>query len=333
MAERKLPVHIITGFLGSGKTSFLNHFIRQLPEDRILVIENEVGQTNIDSNLVMDGVDEVLELSAGCLCCSLSDELLDLLNEVRKKKDLYDRVVIETTGVADPSSIAQVFLNNSWIEHHFEMRQVVCLVDAGHVREWLTETEEALRQIVMADVILLNKADTVNDEELRETKSYLEQITPNALVIPGNYGEFPIDQLLSEGLFLTEPLEKRLADISELPAIQSAESTSPDVNNSHRITTFTLSFDRPFDMNMLSMHLYRLVNLYRDQVYRIKGILVIEGLPNRAILQSVRTSCIISDGSDWEEGEERVSKLVFIGRGLKREAFEKMFQKYLRSQA
>ena len=333
MDQRKLPVHIITGFLGSGKTSFLNHFIRQLPNDRILVIENEVGQTNVDSSLVMDGVDEVLELSAGCLCCSLSDGLLDLLEEIRKSSDKYDRVVIETTGVADPSSIAQVFLNNSWIEHHFDMRQVLCLVDAGNVREWLAETEEALRQIVMADVILLNKTDTVSPEELATTRAYLQKITPNALVLTGDHGQFPIDQLLEEGLFLAEPLEKRLASISEFPDREESGSDSPEVNNAHRITTFTLTFDRPFDMNMLSMHLYRLVNLYRDQVYRIKGILVIEGLPNRAILQSVRTSCIISDGSDWKEGEERVSKLVFIGRGLKREAFEKMFQKYLRSPA
>lgn len=332
MAERKLPVHIITGFLGAGKTSFLNHFIRELPEDRILVIENEVGQTNVDSNLVMEGVDEVLELSAGCLCCSLSDGLLDLLNEIRKNKDKYDRIVIETTGVADPSSIAQVFLNNSWIEHHFDIRQVISLVDAGNIRQWLTETEEALRQIVMADVILINKTDTVTPAELEETQSYLSQITPNALVLTGDQGKFPIDQLLSEGLFLSEPLEKRLSEVSVIPEVTS-DQDSPATNNAHRITTFTLTFDRPFDMNMLSMHLYRLVNLYRDQVYRIKGILVIEGLPNRAILQSVRTSCIISDGSDWEEGEERVSKLVFIGRGLKREAFEKMFIKYLRSPA
>lgn len=330
MSERKLPVHIITGFLGSGKTSFLNHFIQQLPNDRILVIENEVGETNVDSCLVMDGVDEILELSAGCLCCSLSDGLLDLLEEVRRNSEKYDRVVIETTGVADPSSIAQVFLNNSWIEHHFDIYQVVCIVDAGNILTWLSETEEALRQLVMADVILLNKTDTIDSQSLIQTKQYLARVTPNTLILTGVHGRFAIDQLLGEGLFLSEPLENRLANTAQ-GASRMAQASSPaDVNHSHRITTFTLTFDRPFNMEMLSIHLYRLVNLYRDQVYRIKGILDIDGLPNRAILQSVRTSCIISDGSDWEEGEERVSKLVFIGRGLNREAFEKMFRKYLR---
>ena len=106
------PVHIITGFLGAGKTTFLNHFVKQRLPERILVIENECGATNVDGALVMDGVEEVVELTAGCLCCSLADGLLDILEEAHKRRDQYDRMVIETTGIADPSSIIQVFLEN-----------------------------------------------------------------------------------------------------------------------------------------------------------------------------------------------------------------------------
>jgi G3E family GTPase len=156
------PVHIITGFLGAGKTTFLNHFIKERLPERIFVIENEYGATSIDGALVMEGVEDIVELSAGCLCCSLADELRDVLEEAHQQRDKYDRLVIETTGIADPGSILQVFLENPAVEKAFELQQVICLADANHVNEWLEEAEEALRQISVADVILMNKVDTVS---------------------------------------------------------------------------------------------------------------------------------------------------------------------------
>ncbi len=153
-SKQKIPVHLITGFLGSGKTTFLNHFIKERLPERILVIENECGAINIDGGLILDGVEDVLELSAGCLCCSLSDGLLDLLEYATEKRDTYDRLVIETTGIADPSSIVQVFLTNPYVVPVFELEQVICLADAGLLTEWLDEAEEAIRQISFDDVVL-----------------------------------------------------------------------------------------------------------------------------------------------------------------------------------
>ncbi|MEM9897724.1 MAG: GTP-binding protein, partial [Bacteroidota bacterium] len=131
------PAHIITGFLGSGKTTFLNQFIKQRLPERLFVLENECGATNVDGALVMDGVEEIVELTSGCLCCSLADGLLDVLEEAYRKSDQYDRLLIETTGIADPSSIIQVFLDNPAVEKAFELQQVICLVDASQVEEWL----------------------------------------------------------------------------------------------------------------------------------------------------------------------------------------------------
>ena len=327
-AFKKLPVTLLTGFLGSGKTTFLNHLIREQNAERILVIENEVGKCNVDGALVEAGVEEVVELTAGCLCCSLSDGLLDALELVSTKQHELDRLVIETTGVADPSSIVQVFLADPMVGRFFDLQQVICVADAGLVEDWLEDTEEALRQVVMADVILLNKADTVSEHYLPELTQRMKAINPHALILSGENGRFKIEQILKTKTNDVESFENRLA------VIGSRQELADDMDlaakgNRHKVNTFTLTFDQPFVLNdHFSLQLHRLVNLYRDQVYRIKGILHVLDYPNRAILQSVRTNCVLTDGSPWQPGEMRESKLVFIGRGLKKEAFVRMFSRF-----
>ncbi len=324
----KLPVTLITGFLGSGKTTVLNHFIREQADERVLVIENEVGQTNVDGALLEKGVDEVVELTAGCLCCSLSDGLLDALEVISTKQNELDRLVIETTGVADPSSIVQVFLADANVGRFFELEQVICVADAGLIEDWLEETEEALRQLVMADIILLNKADTVSPHYLQKMTRHLQTINPHALVLQGENGRFPIAQMLQTKTSDAQSFEKRLACIDSQGELGGKETLGVE-GNRHKVNTFTLVFDQPFVLNdHFSLQLFRLVNLYRGQVYRIKGILHVHNYPRRVILQSVRTNCVLTDGSSWQEGETRVSKLVFIGRGLKKEAFARMFNRF-----
>ncbi|UXP30785.1 GTP-binding protein [Reichenbachiella agarivorans] len=320
--NHRIPVHIITGFLGSGKTTFLNYFINQRLPERILVIENECGETNVDGALIIDGVEEVVELSAGCLCCSLSDGLLDVLESAYKKRDQYDRLIIETTGIADPSSIIQAFLDNPAVEKVYNLEQVICLADAGLVGEWISETEEALRQIALADAILINKSETVSNHELIEVKNLLEGINPQAKVFTGQQGVFAIDELLQLGITKAKAIES----IAHAPTHHHEHDTKE--TNSHKITTFTISFPNPLDLNNLSLDLNRIVHLYRHQVYRVKGFIAIPNYPNRVILQSARSTFIATDGSPWEDGHDRVGKLVFIGRGLKREVFEKMFNRH-----
>ena len=323
------PVHIITGFLGAGKTTFLNHFIKDRLSDRIFVIENECGATNVDGGLVMDGVEEVVELSAGCLCCSLADGLLDILEESSKRTDQYDRMVIETTGIADPSSIIQVFLEDPRVEKVFELEQVICLVDAGLVEEWLDEAEEALRQVALADVILINKIDTVSSEDLKRIQSVLEGINPHASVYTGQQGIFPIEKVLKSGTVRPETVESISGHDHEHHHEHHHHEHKEEENNSHKITTFTISFPYPLDLNHLHLDLNRIVQLYRHQVYRVKGFIAIPNYPNRVILQSARSNFIVTDGTPWETAENREGKLVFIGRGLERKAFEKMFNRHM----
>ncbi|MEO1096891.1 MAG: GTP-binding protein [Bacteroidota bacterium] len=318
------PVHIITGFLGAGKTTFLNHFIKERLPERIFVIENECGATNVDGALVMEGVEEVVELSSGCLCCSLADGLLDILEEVSQRSDQYDRLVIETTGIADPSSILQVFFEDPRVEKYFELEQTICLVDAGQVQDWLKETEEALRQIALADVLLINKADTISPDYLKKLKVQLTDINPNAHTFSGEQGVFSIGEILKVGAVNPASVEG-IAHSHHHHHHEHGE----DENNSHKITTFTLTFPRPLDLNHLELDLNRIVQLYRHQVYRVKGFIAIPNYPNRAILQSARSTFIVTDGTPWEDAENREGKLVFIGRGLKKEAFEKMFNRHM----
>lgn len=330
MQNRPKKVTLITGFLGSGKTTFLNHFIREQNTERILVIENEVGKSNVDGALIEPGVEEVVELTAGCLCCSLSDGLLDALEVVSAKQDQFDRLVIETTGVADPSSIVQVFLADPILEKYFELEQVICVVDAGLIEDWLEETEEALRQIVMADVILLNKADTVSSGYLPEILEHIQSINPHALTLSGEGGRFPLAQILETKTAGVASFEGRLATVGKRQALIDGPISAAN-GNRHKVNTFTLVFDQPFVLDdYFSLQLHRLINLYRDQVYRIKGILNVLDYPNRVIIQSVRTSCVVIDGTPWAPDEARESHLVFIGRGLKKEAFEKMLNRYTR---
>ena len=318
------PVHIITGFLGAGKTTFLNHFIKQRLPERILVIENECGATNVDGGLVLDGVEEVVELTSGCLCCSLADSLLDILKEAHKKSDQFDRLVIETTGIADPSSIIQVFLENPAVEKAFDLQQVVCLVDADQLEDWLNETDEALRQVAVADVLLLNKIDTVSDEKLKQAQHTLTGINPQARLLAGVNGIFPISEVMSVGTIKSVSVEQIPQDHDH-----SHHTYTEERNNRHQITTFTLAFPRPLDLNQLEPDLNRIVHLYRDQVYRVKGFIATPGNPNRVILQSARSKFITTEGSPWEGPTNREGKLVFIGRDLKRQAFERMFNRHM----
>lgn len=333
MTLKKIPVTILTGFLGSGKTTVLNQLIRNQANTRFMVIENEVGDINIDGALVESGIEKVVELTAGCLCCSLADGLLDALEAVSAKQDEFDHLVIETTGVADPSSMVQTFLANATVERFFELQHIICVVDSGLIEDWLDETDEALRQISMANVILLNKMDTVNSKYLLEIQAKLQAIHPLALLFSGENGVFPYDKIMdtkvSEISFFEHTLERAKLDLNHYQDHSHDHNHEAHDHHHHGVDTFSLSFDQPFVLDdYFSMQLFQLVNLYRNQVYRIKGILYVDDYPNRVILQSVRTNCVLTDGSPWLPEDKRVSQLVFIGKGLKKEAFQKMFSRY-----
>ena len=319
----KVPVQIITGFLGSGKTTLLNHLIEQNHPEKVLVIENECGDLNVDGGLVIKEVEEVVELSDGCLCCTLSNELVRVLIEAKNKKDQYDRLIIETTGIADPNSILQVFLKEENIKETFDLQQVVCLVDAAQIKQWLEESEEALRQVAVSDVVLINKTDLVDAEAIPELEKLIEGINPYSKVFTTVEGRVDSKEIFMHQI--SNP--KRTEALASNAAPQF--SFYFGATNSHSITSFTISFNRPLDETSLSVELNKLVNVYRGQVYRVKGFVELPNRPNRMIVQSTRSSFMITEGSPWAEGEDRTGKLVFIGKDLDRALLERKFHRFM----
>jgi G3E family GTPase len=314
---QRIPVQLITGFLGAGKTTFLNHFIQERKEERLFVIENEVGKVNVDAELVMSGSEDIAGITAGCLCCSLHDELLDVLEEVSYRRAEYDRLVIETTGVADPSSIIQTFLGNRAVERVFDLEQVICLADAKYIEQNIADTDEARRQLVSADVVLLNKCDQVSEEELETVVQNIKGIHPTATIFIGEQGKFPVADILAVKPFHDEQ------------TIHIDPTTPSSAHRHHDITTFTLTFDRPFDLRTLAQTLIRLTKVHRHQVYRIKGIIAANQTPTRVVVQSVRDSFVLSDGPPWASEAERISHIVFIGKDVQRQAIEQMLKRCL----
>jgi G3E family GTPase len=315
----RIPVHIITGFLWAGKTTFLNHLIRSQMPERIVVIENEVGDTNIDGALVLDGADSVVELTAGCICCSLNEELYTVLEEIAARREHFDRLVIETTGIADPGSVVQTFLENLAIGDVFALKNVICLADARYFDEALRDTDEARRQIAAADVILLNKMDLLETTAEKERLFLaLHGINPLAKTYTGAHGEFPVDEILA------------LETLGDAGAVAQTEIVEADHKHLHHdITSFCLTFDRDFNLRELSHQMLVLLNAYRHQVYRVKGVISGEHQPVKVVLQSVRNMLGLSDGTPWQPDEPRQSKIVFIGKGVQRESIERIFRNCL----
>lgn len=315
---QRIPVHLVTGFLGAGKTTFLNHFIRSLAPERIFVIENEVGKINVDSQLVMNSDEDIAGLTAGCLCCSLSDELLAVLEQVSARRAEYDRLVIETTGIADPSSIVQTFISNPGVERVFALEQVICLADAEYLEDSLAETDEARRQLACADVVLLNKCDKVDAAYAQRVRDMVLGIHPTLRLFEGQQGVFPVDEILA------------IRPFQEAHILEAYEQVGPQHQHKHHdITTFTLTFDRPFQLDALAHDLMKLAVVYRHQVYRIKGVLAVNNTPTRVIVQSVRDNFALSDGPPWAAGEVRESKIVFIGKGVERKSIERLLERHL----
>ena len=153
------PVTIITGFLGAGKTTYLNHLLKERSETRFAIIENEFGEKGIDGELVVRPDETIVEMNNGCLCCTLNDNLYDILNELHDRRDDFDEIVIEATGIADPTGLAAPFITHPLIKEHFPLRGVLCLVDAELIEDQLQDTEEAKNQVAYSDVLLVNKTD------------------------------------------------------------------------------------------------------------------------------------------------------------------------------
>ena len=208
--EQQVPVTILTGFLGSGKTTLLNRILSEEHGKKIAVIENEYGEVGIDQGLVINADEEVFEMSNGCICCTVRGDLIRVLGNLMKRRDKFDYVLVETTGLADPGPVAQTFFMDDEIRNEFSLDGIVTLVDAAHIEQQLGRSDESSEQVAFADVLVLNKTDLVSDESLDNLESRLRDMNRMARVIRSKQADVPIDSVLNLSAFdLDQVLERR----------------------------------------------------------------------------------------------------------------------------
>jgi len=326
------PVTILTGFLGAGKTTFLNATLTQKSNIKFAIIENEFGEEGIDGELIVQVKDDLVELSNGCLCCTLNENLYDILNDLHGRQDTFDELIIETTGIADPAGVAVVFMSDPGVAKAFDLKRVVCLVDAELVEDQLRDTAEAIKQISFSDVILLNKTENVSPEYVQQLKTMLEGLNPFAKIFVGNKNQYPIDEIFAlerDQEFKNEPKKE------EKHEHQHDHTCKHDHNHHHAhhahgdIVSLSFRFSEPFDLHELHHRLTVFLLFQAKDVYRVKGIVWGYDKSQKAIVQSVGKSLSIEGGREWAADEARISRVVFIGKMLKPAGFEKMLRQCL----
>lgn len=320
-----IPVTLLTGFLGAGKTTFLNCILSQRHGEKIAVIENEFGEAGIDHELLVQGEEQIIEMNNGCICCTVRGDLIRILGELVVKRDTgmltFDRVIIETTGLAAPGPVAQTFFVDEAIAGRYIVDAVVTMVDAKHAMQQLDEHEIAQEQVGFADRILLSKADLVDTASLAVLKTRLRQINPRATILEAHFGAAPLDRILDIRGF----------------SLDAILDIAPDFLESHHhhhhddaISSFIFRADRPFDGGNLNDFLSAVIHVYGNDLLRYKGILAIDDLPHRINFQGVHMLMGGMPGKFWKDGEARESTMVFIGRNLPREVIEKGMRNALR---
>ena len=318
MTSSLIPVTILTGFLGSGKTTLLNYILKQPHGHRIAVIENEFGEAGIDNELlIQEQGEQIIEMNNGCICCTVRGDLVRILGELAGKRRAgtlqFDRVVIETTGLADPAPVAQTFFVDEDITQNFMLDAIVTLVDAKHAPLQLDEHHEAQEQVGFADRILLTKTDLVNPDEVRALRQRLALMNPRARIAESRQGVAALEDLLDiRGFNLNAILEIEPDFLS-------------DVTHEHddEITSFVFREKRPMDLEKIEDFLSAMVQVHGAQLLRYKGILNIHGVDRRVVFQGVHMLMGSDLAQPWAAGETRESKMVFIGKDLPREALEK----------
>jgi G3E family GTPase len=359
-----IPATILTGFLGSGKTTLLKRVLTEAHGQKIAIIENEFGEENIDNEiLVSDTNEQIIQMNNGCVCCTIREDLRTTLQllAAKKRKGLlhFDRVVIETTGLADPGPVAQTFFMDDEIAESFLLDSILTLVDAKHAAQQLNDRQEARRQVGFADQIFISKADLVSPAELDALQHRLKHMNPRAPQKVVHFGEVSLSEVFDlRGFNLNAKLDidpDFLADDGhhhhDGEACDHPSHTHEHAEHGHDhdhdhvhgehcdhpshardlvhdhghghhhhhdddVKSFVYKSTRPFDPAKLEDFLGAIVNIYGPKMLRYKGVLNMKGTDKKVIFQGVHQLMGSDLGPDWAEGEERISKMVFIGIDL-----------------
>lgn len=321
---KKIPVTILTGYLGSGKTTFVNYLLKEKHGYKFAIIENEFGEVGIDDGLVLQTDEEIIEMMNGCICCTVREDLIETIKKlIETKKDKFNHIIIETTGLADPAPVAQTFFVDEDMSNLCRLDSIITFIDAKFTSQHLDEEKpegvenEAHEQVAFADVLVLNKTDLVTNEELEATKEKLKSINIHAPIIESQFSKIPIEKVINIKAF---DLEKTLA----------MDDGFLDIDAEHQhdssITSFGIHIEGMFFVEKLQEWLGKLMMLKGQDLYRAKGILSIIGSDDKYVFQSVHMMMRLDSSSNldmnhkpWQKDEKRINKFCFIGKNLNKE--------------
>ena len=332
----RTPVTVLTGYLGAGKTTLLNRILSEDHGKRYAVIVNEFGEIGIDNDLVVGADEEVFEMNNGCVCCTVRGDLIRVVQGLAKRqtrlgKGGFDAIIVETTGLADPGPVAQTFFVDDDVKARTVLDSVTAVVDAKHILLRLSDSREAAEQIAFADQIVLNKTDLVSEDDLRMIEARIRRLNPLAPIHRAQRSNVPLDAILGRGGFDLD----RILDL-EPAFLTPAHGEAGHVHDEHcghdhdhhhdhdhgdsrhddDIRGISLRLDRPVDANKITRWLNELLQAQGPDILRAKGILDVKGEERRLVFQAVH---MILEGDlqrPWRDGDDRYSRMVFIGRNL-----------------
>ncbi|MFM9277494.1 CobW family GTP-binding protein [Paenibacillus jiagnxiensis] len=322
LQDPRIPVTVLTGFLGAGKTTLLNHVLTAEHGQKIAVIVNEFGEVGIDNQLVVGVDEEIFEMNNGCICCTVRGDLIRILGDLKDaklgkggRKADFDRVLIETTGLADPAPVAQTFFVDDEIAEFYNLDAVVALVDAKHAGQHLDEGHEAQEQVAFADVLLLNKTDLVSEEELVHLEQRLHAMNQAAKIYRTRHSQIEIEHILGIGAF---DLEKKLE-------IEPGFLEEDHHDHDDEVSSVFFRESRPLDLKKVERFIHEWLVDHGVDTFRYKGVLNIKGTNKRVVFQGIHMLFGAYPDRDWRLDEARVSEFVIIGRNLDEEWFRTQF--------
>ncbi len=312
----QIPVTVLTGYLGAGKTTLLNRILSENHGRKYAVVINEFGELGVDNDLVVDSDEEVFEMNNGCVCCTVRGDLIRIVGGLMRRRDRFDGIIIETTGLANPAPVAQTFFVDDTVRERTRLDAIVTVVDAKHLPARLDDSPEAEEQIAFADVIVLNKTDLVTPEELAAVESRIRGINRSAVIHHTERAALPIADVLDQGAFDLNRVLEHSPDFLE------------DDSHEHSDAVSSMSFEvsRPIDPERFNGWMGPLLAERGGDLLRTKGILAYPGEDRRFAFQAVH---MIADGAfvgEWPDGDPRRSRIVFIGRNLNRPVLRRGFE-------
>jgi G3E family GTPase len=313
----QVPVTVLTGYLGAGKTTLLNRILSEQHGKKYAVIVNEFGELGVDNDLVVNADEEVFEMNNGCICCTVRGDLIRIIEGLMKRKDKFDGILVETTGLADPGPVAQTFFTDDDVKARTRLDAIVTVVDAKHFLGQLGQGDEAQEQVAFADVILLNKTDLVGEEDLGKVEARIKAINPYARIHRTEKSRVELGAILDKGAF----------DLNRILEFEP-EFLTHGHNHDHEegVKSLSITADRAVDPDKFQKWMGALLQIKGPDIFRSKGILAIDGAPRRYVYQGVHMMMDSDWGTPWKEGEKRSSKLVFIGRNLDGEQLQRGFE-------